>query len=216
MVRFKQWHQVQADNSACVCVLSSYLFWTSGLWTYQAGSHRISHPPSFCGACLNFSREKDSAVSFPRRPSSRILCTNDFRCAKLLYSIVTQFPREPWRLSTSLHCRVNPFLSKLTAQNKGTDYTRNDLEYMFSSVHPPTHPRREGIRMIHPLPTSTSHECQPASVGRRREGFHALLRPPGGENSRNFLDLAGVNVVPVEERSVTRDDSLPTPRGFQS
>ena len=25
-------------------------------------SHRISHPPSFCGACLNFSREKDSAI----------------------------------------------------------------------------------------------------------------------------------------------------------
>ena len=24
--------------------------------------HRISHPPSFCGACLNFSRGKDSAV----------------------------------------------------------------------------------------------------------------------------------------------------------
>ena len=29
-------------------------------------SHRISHPPSFCGACLNFSREKDSAIPFPR------------------------------------------------------------------------------------------------------------------------------------------------------
>ena len=40
-------------------------------------SHRISHPPSFCGACLNFSREKDSATPFPRRPWSRILCTND-------------------------------------------------------------------------------------------------------------------------------------------
>ena len=38
-------------------------------------SHRISHPPSFCGACLNFSREKDSAIPFPRRPWSRILCT---------------------------------------------------------------------------------------------------------------------------------------------
>ena len=25
-------------------------------------SHRISHAPSFCGACLKFSREKDSAV----------------------------------------------------------------------------------------------------------------------------------------------------------
>ena len=30
-------------------------------------SHRISHS-SFCGACLNFSREKDSAIPFPRRP----------------------------------------------------------------------------------------------------------------------------------------------------
>ena len=30
-------------------------------------SHRIS-PPSFCGAYLNFSREKDSAIPFPRRP----------------------------------------------------------------------------------------------------------------------------------------------------
>ena len=32
----------------------------------------------FCGACLNFSREKDSAIPFPRRPLSRILCSNDF------------------------------------------------------------------------------------------------------------------------------------------
>ena len=31
-------------------------------------SHKISHSPSFCGACLNFSREKDPAVPFPRRP----------------------------------------------------------------------------------------------------------------------------------------------------
>ena len=31
-------------------------------------SHRIYRPPSFCGACLNFSREKDSAIPFPRRP----------------------------------------------------------------------------------------------------------------------------------------------------
>ena len=37
-------------------------------------SHKIFHP-SFCGACLNFSREKDSAIPFfPRRPLSRILC----------------------------------------------------------------------------------------------------------------------------------------------
>ena len=29
--------------------------------------HRIS-PPSFCGACLNFYREKDLAIPFLRRP----------------------------------------------------------------------------------------------------------------------------------------------------
>ena len=40
-------------------------------------SHRIFHPPSFCGACLDFCREKDSAIPFPRRPWSRILCTNE-------------------------------------------------------------------------------------------------------------------------------------------
>ena len=40
-------------------------------------SHRISHLPSFCGACLVFYREKDSAIPFPCRPRSRILCTND-------------------------------------------------------------------------------------------------------------------------------------------
>ena len=42
-----------------VCVCVCFLPIHSGLqWTYQPG----------CGACLNFSREKDSAVPFPRRP----------------------------------------------------------------------------------------------------------------------------------------------------
>ena len=36
--------------------------------TTEGRLHRISHPPSFCGACLTFSREKDSAIPFPRRP----------------------------------------------------------------------------------------------------------------------------------------------------
>ena len=37
----------------------------------EGKSHRIFHPPSFCGACLYFSREKDSAVPLLRRPRSR-------------------------------------------------------------------------------------------------------------------------------------------------
>ena len=36
---------------------------------YTGGrSHRIFHPSSFCGAHINFSREEDSAIPFPRRP----------------------------------------------------------------------------------------------------------------------------------------------------
>ena len=29
----------QTRQCVCVCVLSSHLSWTSGLWTYQPGSH---------------------------------------------------------------------------------------------------------------------------------------------------------------------------------
>ena len=67
-----------------------YTFINHHRWTYQPGSHRrkvtldISYPPSFCGACLHFSREKDSAVSFPRRPRGRILYTNDLMVLHLL------------------------------------------------------------------------------------------------------------------------------------
>ena len=64
----------------CVCVyVSSHLFRTSDFWTHQPGSHRIS-PPSFCGTCLNFYREKDSAVSFPRQPR----CAHDLIVLHLL------------------------------------------------------------------------------------------------------------------------------------
>ena len=43
-------------DSVCVCFLP----------IHSGHQDRISHPPSFCGACLNFSREKDSAIPFPR------------------------------------------------------------------------------------------------------------------------------------------------------
>ena len=53
--------------SVCVCFLPIH-FGHQVRWTYQPGSHRIFNPPSFCGACLDFCREKDSAIPFPRRP----------------------------------------------------------------------------------------------------------------------------------------------------
>ena len=55
----------------CVCVFFPFILDINGRTSrgHTGGrSHRISHPPSFCGACLNFSREKDSAILFPRRP----------------------------------------------------------------------------------------------------------------------------------------------------
>ena len=64
----------QVTMCVCVCVCVCFFpFMTSSSLDVPAGvtqeeGHRISHPPSFCGACLNFSREKDSAIPFPRRP----------------------------------------------------------------------------------------------------------------------------------------------------
>ena len=61
------------SNIGCVCVFFPFILDTKFVGRTSRGhtggrSHRIFHPPSFCGACLNFSREKDSAISFPRRP----------------------------------------------------------------------------------------------------------------------------------------------------
>ena len=55
----------------CVCVFSSHSFWTPRSLGVPAGvrreeGHSIFHP-SFCGACLNLSRENGSVIPFPRR-----------------------------------------------------------------------------------------------------------------------------------------------------
>ena len=61
-------------HCVCVCVFSSHPFWTSSSLdvpagvTQEEGHTGIFNPPSFCGACLDFCREKDSAIPFPRRP----------------------------------------------------------------------------------------------------------------------------------------------------
>ena len=57
----------------CVCVFFPFILDIKFVGRTSRGhtegrSHRIIHSPSFCGACLNFSREKDAAISFPRRP----------------------------------------------------------------------------------------------------------------------------------------------------
>ena len=60
-----------SENYVWQCVFFPFILDINGRTSrgHTGGrSHRISHPPSFCGAGLNFSREKDSAVPFPRRP----------------------------------------------------------------------------------------------------------------------------------------------------
>ena len=54
-------------GSVCVCVFFPFILDIKFVGRTSRGhtggrSHRIFHPPSFCGACLNFSREKDSAT----------------------------------------------------------------------------------------------------------------------------------------------------------
>ena len=57
----------------CVCVFFPFILDIKFVGRTSRGhtggrSHRIFNPPSFCGACLDFCREKDSAIPFPRRP----------------------------------------------------------------------------------------------------------------------------------------------------
>ena len=71
----KQKHEEEATavSPECVCVCFLLILDIEFVGRTSRGhtggrSHRIFHPPSFWGACLNFSREKDSAIPFPRRP----------------------------------------------------------------------------------------------------------------------------------------------------
>ena len=65
--------RAKSVQCVCVCVFFPSILDIKFVGRTSRGhtggrSHRIFHPPSFCGACLNFSREKDSAIPFPRRP----------------------------------------------------------------------------------------------------------------------------------------------------
>ena len=65
---------ITMDQFMCVCVFFPFILEIKFVGRTSRGhtggrSHRISHPPSLCGASLYFSREKDSAIiPFPRRP----------------------------------------------------------------------------------------------------------------------------------------------------
>ena len=55
------------NSKMCVCVFFPLILDIKFVGRTSRGhtggkSHRISLPPSSCGACLNFSREKDSAI----------------------------------------------------------------------------------------------------------------------------------------------------------
>ena len=65
---------VDREVEFCVCVLCVFFPSILGINGRTSRGHtggrsyRIFNPPSFCGACLDFCREKDSAIPFPRRP----------------------------------------------------------------------------------------------------------------------------------------------------
>ena len=62
----------QTTYYVCVCVFFPSILDIKFVGRTSRGhtggrSHGIFNPPSFCGACLDFCREKDSAIPFPRR-----------------------------------------------------------------------------------------------------------------------------------------------------
>ena len=88
------WQLLNQPFIFCVCVFFPFILDIKFVGPTSRGhtgerSHRISHLPSFGGACLNFSREKDSVIPFPRRRWSRILCTKGGSYGnKILYKIL--------------------------------------------------------------------------------------------------------------------------------
>ena len=68
-----QHNENRKRKGVCVCVFFPSILDIKFVGRTSRGhtggrSHRIFNPPSFCGACLDFCREKDSAIPFPRRP----------------------------------------------------------------------------------------------------------------------------------------------------
>ena len=65
------------------------------------GVHSLPRVHRHRSACLNFSREKNSAIPFPRRPWSRILCTDDLIVLHLLgtLNLILLFFREKSRFT---------------------------------------------------------------------------------------------------------------------
>ena len=68
--------------SLCVCVLSSHLFWTSGLWTYQSGSHMeeghtgfLIHLPSAVLALIFLARRIQPFLSLVDREAEFCVLT---------------------------------------------------------------------------------------------------------------------------------------------
>ena len=104
---------IEGYTYVCVCVFFPFILDIKFVGRTSRGhtggrSHRISHPPSFCGACLNFSREKDSATLFPRRPCSQMLCTND---------LIVLHPLGIFIFILVYFCKKNPFAGiELTSQ----------------------------------------------------------------------------------------------------
>ena len=90
-------------------------------------SHRIFNPPSFCGACLDFCREKDSAIPFPRRPWSRILCTNE---------LIVLHPLGIFILVFLVFCEKNPVCRNRTHVPTCQKVTRCQLSYRGRHMKP--------------------------------------------------------------------------------
>ena len=87
----------------CVCVFSSHSFWTSSSLdvpagvTQEEGHTGFLYPPFFCGACLNFSREKDSVIPLffsEKNPVCRDR-THVPTYQKVTYEVTSELPGRP-------------------------------------------------------------------------------------------------------------------------
>ena len=112
----------------CVCVFFPFIRDIKFVGRTSRGhtggrSHRISHPPSFCGACLNFSREKDSTSPFPRWNFVLLLLLLLF----LTFSVLVANPKK------LLYTVANPARGLLNREKR-------TKEKVWQHTPPPPHP----------------------------------------------------------------------------
>ena len=107
----------------CVCVFFPFILDIKFVGRTSRGhtggrSHRISHPPSFCGACLNFSREKRIQPFLSLLDREIDFCVINDTLARSLEPVVTECKEHTIHTQTQVVASRKPKKIKRTHEGE--------------------------------------------------------------------------------------------------